>query len=325
MRSWAPMGADISGKLSEFPAGITAIDTDYVRPRLAASHLVVDGGRAAFVDTGTTPGVPNLLAALALKGIDPADVDWVLTTHVHLDHAGGAGELMRHLPNARCAIHPRGARHLAEPSKLIAGSIAVYGEARYRELYGEIVPIEEARILVAGEGERIRLGGRSLELIHTPGHALHHYCIVDQDHELIFSGDTFGISYRDFDVDGREFIMPTTTPVHFDPEALCASVDRLMSYRPRAIYLTHYSEVRDLERLACEMKERVRAFADLGARHAAAPDRGGKLRSEVYALLSGWLDEHGFPADAQRRHWLLDDDVELNCQGIEVWLDRSAS
>ena len=322
MRSWVPMGADISGKLSEFPAGITAIDTDYVRPRLAASHLVVDGGRAAFVDTGATPSVPNLLAALVHKDVDPADVDWVLTTHVHLDHAGGAGELMRHLPNARCAIHPRGARHLAEPSKLIAGSIAVYGEARYRELYGDIVPIEEQRILVAGDGERIRLGGRSLELIHTPGHALHHYCIVDREHKLIFSGDTFGISYRDFDVDGREFIMPTSTPVHFDPEALCASVDRLMSYRPQAIYLTHYAEVRDLERLAGEMKQRVRAFAQLGRRHARAPDRGGRLRREMYAMLSGWLDEHGFPDDEQCRHWLLDDDVELNCQGIEVWLDR---
>jgi glyoxylase-like metal-dependent hydrolase (beta-lactamase superfamily II) len=316
------MNAAISGKLTDFAAGITAIDTDYVRPRLAASHLVIDGGRAAFVDTGTTLSVPNLLAALAAKDVDPADVDWVLTTHVHLDHAGGAGELMRQLPNARCAVHPRGARHLAEPSKLIAGSIAVYGEPRYRELYGEIVPIDEARLFVPEDGARIRFGGRSLLLIHTPGHALHHYCIVDLDHDLIFSGDTFGISYRDFDVDGREFIMPTTTPVHFDPEALCTSVDRLMSYRPRAIYLTHYSEVRDLERLAGEMKDRVRAFAALGRRHARAPDRGRKLRGEMFAMLSDWLDQHGYPGNDGRRHELLDDDVELNCQGIETWLER---
>jgi glyoxylase-like metal-dependent hydrolase (beta-lactamase superfamily II) len=128
---------DIASKLTEFRAGITAIDVDYVRPRLAASHLVVDDGRAAFVDTGTTHSVPNLLAALERKGIDRAQVDWVLATHVHLDHAGGAGALMRELPNARCAVHPRGARHLVEPSKLIAGSIAVYGEERYRKLYGE--------------------------------------------------------------------------------------------------------------------------------------------------------------------------------------------
>ncbi len=314
---------EIASKLTEFRAGITAIDVDYVRPRLAASHLVRDGGRAAFVDTGTTLSVPNLLAALAEKDVDPADVDWVLTTHVHLDHAGGAGALMQALPNACCAVHPRGARHLAEPSKLIAGSIAVYGEERYRELYGEIVPIDESRLFVAEEGARVTLGARTFELIHTPGHALHHYCVVDRDHELIFSGDTFGLSYREFDVDGREFIMPTTTPVHFDPEALCNSVDRLMSYRPRAIYLTHYAEVRDLERLAREMKERVRAFADLGRRYASAPDRAVKLRHGMFALHARWLDEHGFPSDDVERHRLLDGDIELNCQGIEVWLDRS--
>ena len=313
----------IDSKLTDFAAGITAIDVDYVRPRLAASHLVIDGGRAAFVDTGTTHSVPNLLAALEAKDVDPADVDWVLATHVHLDHAGGAGALMRVLPNARCAVHPRGARHLAEPSKLIAGSIAVYGEARYRSLYGEIVPIEESRLFAPDDGDTIRLGGRELEFIHTPGHALHHYCVVDREHEAIFSGDTFGLSYRDFDVDGREFIIPTTTPVHFDPEALCASVDRLMSCAPRAIYLTHYAEVRDLERLAREMKARVGAFADLGRRYKAAPDRAGKLRNGMFAMISGWLDEHNYSRDDRERHRLLDDDVELNCQGIEHWLDRT--
>jgi glyoxylase-like metal-dependent hydrolase (beta-lactamase superfamily II) len=310
-------------KLSEFRAGITAIDCDYVRPRLAASHLVVDAGRAAFVDTGTTHSVPNLLGALEAKGIGRGDVDWVLTTHVHLDHAGGAGALMRELPNARCAIHPRGARHLAEPAKLVAGSVAVYGEDRYRALYGEIVPIDAARIFVAQDGARITLGGRELELIHTPGHALHHYCIVDGANALVFSGDTFGISYRDFDVDGRAFIFPTTTPVHFDPEALCRSVDRLMSYRPRSIFLTHYAEVTELERLAREMKERVVAFADLGLRHRDAPDRAGKLRRGMFAMMATWLDAHGYARDDAKRHWLLDDDVELNCQGIENWLDRT--
>ena len=311
-----------AGKVQDFRAGVSAIDCDYVRPRLAASHLLIDNGRAAFVDTGTTRSLPNLLAALDAKGIDRAAVDWVLTTHVHLDHAGGAGALMRALPNARCAVHPRGARHLIDPAKLIAGSMAVYGEERYRALYDEIVPIDAGRVFVADDGARIMLGGRELELIHTPGHALHHYCVVDAAHQLIFSGDTFGISYRDFDVDGRAFIFPTTTPVQFDPEALCKSVDRLMAYRPRSIFLTHYAEVTDLERLARELKERVVAFADLALRYRDANDRSGKLRHGMFAMMSAWLDAHGFPRDDAERHRLLDDDVELNCQGLEVWLDR---
>lgn len=312
----------IAAKMTDFRAGITAIDCDYVRPQLAASHLVVDGGRAAFVDTGTTHSLPNLLAALEAKGLDRGDVDWVLTTHVHLDHAGGAGALIQELPNARCAVHPRGAPHLVKPGKLVAGSIAVYGESRYRALYGEIVPIDESRVFVAEDGAKLRLGGRELELIHTPGHALHHYCIVDRANALVFSGDTFGISYRDFDVNGRAFIFPTTTPVHFDPEALYRSVDRLMSYRPRSIFLTHYAEVTELERLAREMKERVVAFADLGRRYRDAHDRAGKLRQGMFAMMASWLDAHGYPRDDGERHRLLDDDIELNCLGLEVWLDR---
>jgi glyoxylase-like metal-dependent hydrolase (beta-lactamase superfamily II) len=314
---------DIESKLTDFPDGITAIDTDYVRPQLDASHLLVDHGRAAFVDTGTTLSVPNLLAALEARGIGRDQVDWVLTTHVHLDHAGGAGELMRHLPNARCATHPRGARHLVDPAKLIAGSIAVYGEDRYRELYGDIVPVAEDRMFVPGDGERISVGRRNLELIHTPGHALHHYCVVDLDTRRIFPGDNFGISYRDFDVDGRELIFPTTTPVHFDPVAMRSSIDRLMAYEPVAMYLTHYSQVLQLDRLADDLKRRVDELAQLARSLATEPERASRLRTGMFTLMSAWLDAHGYLGDVDERHRLIDDDVELNAQGLEVWLDRS--
>lgn len=312
----------LADRLTAYRAGITAIDVELGRPGMAAVHLVVDGGRAAFVDTGTSHSLPALLHALEAKDVDRGDVDWVLTTHVHLDHAGGAGALMQALPNARCAVHPRGARHLVDPSQLIDGSRQVFGAERYDRLYGEIAPIESARVVPVEDGARITLGGRELELIHTPGHALHHYCIVDAANALVFSGDTFGLSYRDFDVAGRAFIFPTTTPVHFDPEALCRSIDRLMAYAPRSIFLTHYAEVTELERLARELKARVRAFADLGERFREAPDRASKLRRGMFAMIAGWLDAHGFPRDEGERHRLLDDDVELNSQGIEVWLDR---
>ena len=250
-------------------------------------------------------------------------MDWVLTTHVHLDHAGGAGALMQALPNARCAVHPRGARHLAEPSKLIAGSIAVYGEERFRELYGEIVPIDEARMLVPEDGERIRLGSRSLELIHTPGHALHHYCVVDREHDRIFSGDTFGLSYRDFDVDGREFILPTTTPVHFDPEALCHSVDRLMAYRPEAdLPDALFGGPRPRAAGAGDEGARARLRRPRPAPRAMRRTAADKLRNGMCAMMSALARRARLSArTTAKRHRLLDDDIELNCQGIEVWLD----
>src|ERR1700746_2431374 len=135
------------------PHGISAIDAEYLYPGHAAAHLIEDSGSAAFVDVGTNDSVPYLLAALAELGIARAAVDYVLLTHVHLDHAGGAGRLMRELPNARAVLHPRGAPHMIDPSRLIAGSRAVYGEARFARLYGELIPLAPDRVHVPAAGE----------------------------------------------------------------------------------------------------------------------------------------------------------------------------
>jgi len=310
--------------LTDFPDGITAIDTLYLRPRLAASHLLVHNGRGAFVDTGANSAVPNLLAAINARGLTPEAIDYVLLTHVHLDHAGGAGLLMRSLPNARAVVHPRGARHLSDPAKLIAGSIQVYGEKMFRELYGTLVALPAERMLIAEDGLRLSLGGRHLELIHTPGHALHHYAIVDLDARVIFSGDNFGISYRDFDTSHGEFIFPTTTPVQFDPEAMHATIDRLMGYQPKAIYLTHYSRVNELARLARDLHAAVDAFVEMARRHHGKPDRGALIRREMAGWFDAALDRHGYTGDAATRRELLASDIDLNCQGLEVWLDRRA-
>lgn len=301
--------------------GIHAVDTHYVRPGLDASHLIIDEGRAAFVDTGPASAVPHLLGALETLGLAPEQVDLVLLTHIHLDHAGGAGLLLRSLPNAQVVLHPRGARHMIDPRKLVQGSIAVYGERTFRRLYGEIVPMPAERVVIADDGMTVRLAGREFELIHTPGHALHHYCIVDRGANAIFSGDNFGISYRDLDTARGAFIYPTTTPVHFDPVAMHASLDRLMSYRPDAIYLTHYSRVTELERLANDLHDCVDAFVAMAERNAAAADRGARIRKDMYDYLSARLDEHGFASDEARRREIIGFDVELNTQGLEVWLD----
>lgn len=309
--------------LTDFADGITAVDVLYVRPGVAASHLIKHGGRGAFVDTGTNSSVPNLLQALFARGLTPDAIDYVFLTHVHLDHAGGAGLLMKSLPNARAVVHPRGVRHLADPSKLIAGSIEVYGEQVFRELYGDLVPIPVERMLIAEEGMRVSLAGRNFELIHTPGHALHHYALIDHDARAIFTGDNFGVSYRDFDTRRGEFIFPTTTPVQFDPKAMHATIDRLMSYRPRAMYLTHYSRVTDLARLALDLHAAVEAFVEIARRSHGKPGRGLLIRRDLVSWFDSALDLHEFKGDASRRHELLENDIELNSQGLEVWLDRS--
>jgi len=305
--------------------GVIAIDTEYVRPRMDASHLVISRGCAAFVDTGTSFSVPNLLATLAAEDLDTDAVDFIILTHVHLDHAGGAGRLAAALPRAKVVVHPRGAAHLIEPSLLIAATKAVYGEQRFKAVYGEIVAIPESRVLMAEDGQRINLGDRTLECLHTPGHALHHLCLVDRDSAEVFTGDTFGVSYREFDTAAGAFIFPTTTPSQFDPVQLNASMDRILECRPKSAYLTHYSRVGQIERLRLDLYSDLEAFVRIARGIANEPDRVVKMIPLLFEHLSTRLDQHGFSGGDDERHALLDDDVALNAAGLHSWLARRRS
>lgn len=302
--------------------GITAIDTGFVRPFFDASHLLVENGRAAFVDVGTTFSVPGLVAVLEAKGLRPEAVDYVIVTHVHLDHAGGAGEMMRRLPGARLVVHPRGARHMIDPSKLRAGAAAVYGEEAVARNYGALFPVEPSRVIEAPEGHHLELGGRPLLFLDTPGHARHHVCVWDEASRSMFTGDTFGLAYRELASPRGAFILPTTTPVQFEPEALLASIDRLLSYLPAAMILTHYSRVTEIGRLAADLQRETGELVALGRREDGKRDRAARLRAGVEELVLGWARDHGAPLPTERIRELLALDVELNAQGLEAWLDR---
>jgi glyoxylase-like metal-dependent hydrolase (beta-lactamase superfamily II) len=316
------MGESSKPRLYRHPHGITAIDAEYLYPGHAAAHLIVDSGRAAFVDVGTNDSVPYLLAALDELGIARAAVDYLLLTHVHLDHAGGAGALMRELPNARAVLHPRGAPHMIDPLKLIAGSKAVYGEERFARLYGELVPIPAARVHIPKDGERVRLGARELELLYTPGHAAHHYVVVDAAHRSIFSGDTFGISYRALDTAAGPFITPATVPTQFDPEQHLASVDRMLGYHPESIYLMHFSRVTGVPRLGEMLKAQIRAFVAIARAHAADSDPHGGIRTAMLAHWVGLLRLQGSTRSPAAIEQALHGDLELNTQGLIAWLHK---
>lgn len=309
-------------RLTKFADGITAVDTEYVRPQMDASHVVVSGPRAAIVDTGPNTAVPLILAALDELGVSPGAVDYLFLTHVHLDHAGGAGALMRELPNATAIVHPRGAPHMIDPGKLIAGTRAVYGDELYSKLYGEILPIPTERLKIAQDGARFDLAGRTFECVHTPGHALHHMAIVDHATSSIFTGDTFGLSYREFDTARGAWITPTTTPTQFDPGQLKASINRLMQFRPRKLYLTHYSEVGDCPRLANDMLDAIDAFVRI------ARGLGGdvaRMKAALRQRAHEQLREHGCTLTAGQIDAILDKDYELNAAGLAAWLEREAN
>jgi len=310
--------------MSDFGHGISAIDTGFFRPQFDASHLIVENGRAAFVDTGTNYSVPRLLDELHARQLGVEAVDYVILTHVHLDHAGGAGLLMRELPNARAVIHPRGVRHMVDPSALIAGATAVYGAEEIRRSYGELVPIPAERIDTAGEGHVVALAGRRLLCLDTPGHARHHICIHDERSHAFFTGDTFGLSYREFDTGKGAFIVPTSTPVQFEPDALHASIDRMMGYAPKQMFLTHYSRVTDVERLANDLHAQIDAMVVIARAHAALPDRHARIAEDIAGMFIDRALAHGCTFGTDRVRELLAMDIELNTQGLEVWLDRPA-
>ncbi|MGH8221788.1 MAG: MBL fold metallo-hydrolase [Woeseiaceae bacterium] len=311
-----------STRTTELGDGITAVDTDYLRPLLDASHLIVEQGRGAFVDTGVNDSVPRLLAALSNAGLTPGDVDYVFLTHVHLDHAGGAGRLMQALPGAEAVLHPRGAPHMIDPSRLIEGSKAVYGAARYYAMYGDIRPIPAQRVRVVDDGQIIELAGRPLRVMFTEGHARHHYCLVDGVSRGVFTGDSFGISYRELDTARGEFIYPTTTPVHFDPPEAHKAIDRIMGEAPHQLFLTHYSRVAGLERLADDMHRRIDDFVAIAERHADDADRTAAMRAGMFHYLRHELAAHGWSGDDDRLHAIVDVDIELNTMGLEYWLDH---
>jgi glyoxylase-like metal-dependent hydrolase (beta-lactamase superfamily II) len=309
----------------DYGQGIAAIDTGFFRPNFDASYLIVEKGRAAFVDVGTNHSIPRLLAALVEKNIDVDAVDYVILTHVHLDHAGGAGLLMQKLPNARAILHPRGAPHMVDPSRLIAGATAVYGAEEVERSYGTLVPIDASRVDIAGDGYTIDLAGRPLVCIDSPGHARHHMTIHDAKSGSFFTGDTFGLSYREFDTDKGPFILPTTTPVQFEPDALHASIDRMLSYQPQQMFLTHFGRIDDVVRCGVDLHVQIDAMVEIGHAHAADPDRHVRMKDALADLYISRAIAHGCKFTADEIRELLVMDIELNAQGLEVWLDKQRS
>ena len=302
--------------------GIRVVDTGFHRPLFDAAYLIVERGRAAFIDTGTNDAVPRLLAALAGAGIGVDAVDYVIATHVHLDHAGGAGLLMQHLPNARLVVHRRGARHLVDPRHLVRSATGVYGEEEIARSYGSLVPVPADRVVTTGDDTTIELAGRPLRCLDTPGHAMHHHCIWDEASRAFFTGDTFGLSYRDFDTALGVWIMPTTTPVQFQPEALRRSIERMLAFAPAHMHLTHFGRVGDVPRLGALLLAQLDEVVAFARTTQPGPERHDLLVRGLEAIHLASLRAHGVTlADAHIRE-LLALDLELNAQGLAIWLDR---
>lgn len=232
---------------------------------------------------------------------------------------------MQTFPDARLVVHPRGAAHMADPTKLFAAVGTVYGAEEAKRLYGDPVPVAADRIMTADDGYAFDLSDRTLVCLDTPGHARHHLCLYDARSSGMFTGDIFGLSFRELDVDGRPSIIPTTTPTQFDPMVMHASVDRILSYQPEAVYLTHFARVGDVQRLGGELHRLIDAHVAIAERERdQGPEREARILQELWALMDAEATRQGWRVERKQWREVLRSDIELNAQGLNYWLDHAA-
>ncbi len=320
----------------DYSEGIYGIDAHYEREGMAAVYVLISEGRAAVVETAHNASLPHLLTALAELGVAREAVDYVCVTHVHLDHAGGAGSYMREFPRARLIVHPRGARHLISPAKLIEGVKAVYGDAETERLYGEIVPVPEERVIAPEDGREFRLGAMTLACYDAPGHAKHHMIFFEKSTRSLFAGDAFGISYLWMTGKNGRWAFPSASPVQFDPDAMAATMEKIAALAPERVFLTHFGELTGKAAALQDLQSRqtdspaVRGAREHASRlngqikkyvaitEAAAGDKA-KIKAGLAAFCEEIAAEEGSRLPAATAEDSLSVDLELNAQGLAFW------
>ena len=293
--------------------GIYCVDSFYERENNACIYIISSEGKACIVETATNSSKEYLDAALNELGISCENVEFLALTHVHLDHAGGAGSYMRDYPQAKLVVHPRGSRHMADPSKLIAGVCEVYGREETARMYGEILPIDSAKIISAEDGYTFTVGKKKIITVETPGHAKHHNAYYDQSCGALFSGDAFGISYPEMTVEKGRWLIPTTSPVQFDPEDMAASIDKICAMNPQKILMTHFGELLNIEDCARQLRLRLAEYLEITEKCKGDYE---KIKTEIRLLHISLCRRYGIVDPISYTDDFLEVDTRLNSQGL---------
>lgn len=283
---------------------------------------VIEEEQLTLVETGPSPSIPYILDGLKQLDLDPVHVKYIIVTHIHLDHAGGAGVLLKSCPNASVVVHPRGARHLANPSKLIAGARAVYG-SKFDELFEPIVPIPGDRLIVKEDGETLAIGpDRELTFWHTPGHAAHHFSIYDPVSNGIFTGDTAGIRYHQTsDLNMEPFYLPSTSPNQFDPEAMIASIRRFRNSKADRIYFGHFGMTTDVNKVYEQVTNWIPHFVAAGEQALADGEGATRITEKLRSMVNQYLTDLRVPENHDV-HTILKLDLEVCAMGIADYLQK---
>lgn len=305
--------------MTQTAEGVHTIDTGYGGVERAAVYLVVHDGRAALIDAGTPRTTRAILHGLAQHGVRPEQVDWILATHVHLDHGSGAAALLDACPSARVRAHPRGRPHLLDPGRLVASGRTIFGADRFDRLFGEVRPAPGDRVDPIEDGETVRVGDVPLHVLHTPGHARHHVVIVDEAAGVVFTGDTFGTRPARMAPGERPFLLCSSPPTEFDPDPALESIDRIASCGVDRTALTHYGCIDGIAAAGDSLKRSVRAFAAIVDEACATDVPDDALDAfcleRVQAALADQLAWCAVsPSDEDQRR--LRADVRMNAAGL---------
>lgn len=310
--------------------GIYVIETYYLnRTGFAACFLMEDKGEVAIIETNTNHAVPFILGTLDQLGFGKEQVKYVILTHIHLDHAGGTGELMRHLPKAELILHPRAKKHMIDPEKLIKSVKEVYGEAKYKELYGEIVPVPKERVQIANDGDQFRLGSRDLQVFDLRGHAKHHLVVLDKNTNALFSGDNFGIGYPRLDFGKSRVVFPSTSPTQFEPGKAVETYQKIVDLEPSRILLTHYGVLEDMKGTQTQLNSWIEFSVDIAEKGYADGYRDSELAAVLEKDIWKYFekivkDARGTGLSREEKEWLAMD-TELNAQGLVHYIQQGNS
>ncbi|WP_340002850.1 MBL fold metallo-hydrolase [Oceanobacillus sp. FSL K6-0127] len=276
---------------------------------------VIQEEALTLIETGPSPSVKYIKAGLAALGHALDEIKYIIVTHIHLDHAGGAGLLLRECPNATIIVHPRGERHLINPKKLAAGARAVYGDS-FSELFDPIVPIPEDRLLVKGEGDILEIGPNcTLEFWDTPGHAKHHISIYDPISNGMFTGDTVGVRYEQLVPNGVDLFLPSTSPNHFNPNDMEASIKRIRDKNLDRIYFGHFGMTQNIEEALNQVQSWLEVFMEVGEQTVIEGKGYDVISQRLLTKIQEHLREKGIP-DEHEVYILINLDLQVGSLGI---------
>lgn len=313
--------------IQQINSTLYCIDCHDLERKNRTGSYVFKGEKTTLIETSASPSIPYILKGLQQLDINPQDIDHIIVTHIHLDHAGGAGLLLQHSPNATLIVHPKGARHLADPSRLIAGARAVYGDD-FDHLFNPIVPISEDRIKVVADGEQLQIQDRTFTFYHTPGHANHHIAIHDSVTNGIFTGDTAGIYYRELANEPFDLIMPSTSPSQFDPKAMLKSIQMFSDLKASSIFFGHYGQNNNPEDVYAQVRFWLPIFMAEGKKAMEKPlsfeERVQETTNSLMTISTEFLLSKGLTKEHPVFE-ILSLDLSVSSMGIIDYLTKNAN